>query len=56
MGSLATQRVSGWRTALKLGRVSNVPTVWSNVIAGSALAAGAPRRIVIAVWIKIYRM
>ncbi|WP_072377223.1 UbiA family prenyltransferase [Hyphomicrobium sp. NDB2Meth4] len=42
MGSLATRRMSGWRTALKLGRVSNLPTIWSNVIAGSALAGGAP--------------
>jgi len=40
MGSLATRRVSGWRTALRLGRVSNLPTVWSNVIAASALAGG----------------
>jgi 4-hydroxybenzoate polyprenyltransferase len=30
------------RTALKLGRVSNLPTVWSNVLAGAALAGGAP--------------
>jgi 4-hydroxybenzoate polyprenyltransferase len=30
-----------WRTALKLGRVSNLPTVWSNVIAGTTLAGGA---------------
>jgi 4-hydroxybenzoate polyprenyltransferase len=32
---------------LRLGRVSNLPTVWSNVIAGSALAgaAAAPARI-----------
>ena len=43
MGSLATRRVSGWRTALQLGRVSNLPTVWSNVIAGSvACRNGAP--------------
>ncbi len=27
------------RTALKLGRVSNLPTVWTNVLAGLALAA-----------------
>jgi hypothetical protein len=26
-----------WRTALKLGRVSNLPTVWSNTLAGAAL-------------------
>jgi 4-hydroxybenzoate polyprenyltransferase len=41
MGSLATRRVSFWRTALKLGRVSNLPTVWSNVIAATVLAGGA---------------
>ena len=35
-----------WRTALKLGRVSNLPTVWSNVVAGTALAGGAPWRAV----------
>ena len=40
MGSLATRRVSSWRTALRLGRVSNLPTVWSNVVAASALAGG----------------
>lgn len=40
MGSLATRRVSFWRTALKLGRVSNLPTVWSNVIAATVLAGG----------------
>jgi 4-hydroxybenzoate polyprenyltransferase len=28
-------------TALRLGRVSNLPTVWSNVFAGSALAGAA---------------
>lgn len=26
-----------WRTALKLGRVSNLPTVWTNVLAGTVL-------------------
>ena len=30
------------RTALKLGRVSNLPTVWTNVLAGVALAAIEP--------------
>jgi 4-hydroxybenzoate polyprenyltransferase len=29
-------------TALRLGRVSNVPTVWTNVLAGFALAGGIP--------------
>lgn len=30
-----------WGVALRLGRVSNLPTVWSNVLAGLALAGGA---------------
>jgi hypothetical protein len=30
-----------WRTALRLGRVSNLPTVWSNTLAGIVLAGGA---------------
>ena len=29
------------RTALRLGRVSNLPTVWTNVMAGLALNGGA---------------
>jgi len=29
-----------WLTALKLGRVSNLPTVWSNTLAGTLLAGG----------------
>jgi hypothetical protein len=49
MGALATPRVGAWRTALKLGRVSNLPTVWSNVIAGVALAGGAPLSMVLVV-------
>ena len=28
------------RTAFALGRVSNLPTVWSNVLAGTILAGG----------------
>jgi hypothetical protein len=56
MGSLATRRVSGWRTALQLGRVSNLPTVWSNVIAGSALAGSAPLHWVITLAIAISAM
>ncbi len=31
-----------WRTYLTLGRVSNLPTVWSNCLAGVILAGGAP--------------
>jgi len=30
-----------WADALKLGRVSNLPTVWTNMLAGIALAGGA---------------
>jgi 4-hydroxybenzoate polyprenyltransferase len=30
----------GLRTALRLGRVSNLPTVWTNVMAGLALNGG----------------
>lgn len=30
------------KTALQLGRVSNLPTVWSNTLAGVALAGGNP--------------
>jgi 4-hydroxybenzoate polyprenyltransferase len=30
-----------WRDALELGRVSNLPTVWTNVLAGVVLAGGA---------------
>ncbi|HEX6141089.1 MAG TPA: UbiA family prenyltransferase [Geminicoccaceae bacterium] len=30
-----------WRTALALGRVSNLPTVWTNSLAGVVLAGGA---------------
>jgi hypothetical protein len=33
---------SRWRTYLKLGRVSNLPTVWTNVIAGIVLAGFTP--------------
>jgi len=33
--------------ALKLGRVSNLPTVWTNVLAGTALAGGASPRVVL---------
>lgn len=31
-----------WQTALRLGRVSNLPTVWTNVAAGIALNGGDP--------------
>ena len=31
-----------WRIYLTLGRVSNLPTVWSNCLAGVILAGGVP--------------
>jgi hypothetical protein len=40
MGQTAVSGVS-WPVALRLGRVSNLPTVWTNVLAGAALS-GAP--------------
>jgi 4-hydroxybenzoate polyprenyltransferase len=36
------------KTALSLGRVSNLPTVWTNVFVGTALAAGPVRPLQIA--------
>ena len=53
MGLLATRSMSGWRVALRLGRVSNVPTVWSNVIAATAIAGGAPWRLVVIVALAV---
>lgn len=35
------------RTALRLGRASNLPTVWTNAMAGSALAGGELRPAVV---------
>lgn len=39
MGSTAVSGVS-WPIALRLGRVSNLPTVWTNVLAGAVLSGG----------------
>lgn len=35
-------RAPRWRVYLRLGRVSNLPTVWTNVLAGAALAGVVP--------------
>jgi hypothetical protein len=43
MGSTAVSSVS-WPIALRLGRVSNLPTVWTNVLAGTVLS-GAPHAL-----------
>jgi hypothetical protein len=40
MTSLATPAIS-WATLLKLGRVSNLPTVWTNTLAGTLVAGGS---------------
>jgi len=38
--AVAARRSIAAETLLKLGRVSNLPTVWTNVLAGTALAGG----------------
>lgn len=37
----ATAQLPSLTTLLRLGRISNLPTVWTNVIAGAVLAGGA---------------
>jgi 4-hydroxybenzoate polyprenyltransferase len=37
-----TAAIPAWKVALRLGRVSNLPTVWTNVAAGAWLAGGRP--------------
>src|SRR5260370_25481493 len=39
MRTAATKPLS-FATLLKLGRISNLPTVWTNVLAGTVLAGG----------------
>ena len=41
-----------WRTYLRLGRVSNLPTVWSNTLAGMVLA-GAPLTPAVFAWLAL---
>ena len=45
-----------WRTALELGRVSNLPTVWSNCLAGAVLGGASwhtPALLVVAVAVSL---
>lgn len=42
MGAGAGARLSRWRVYLTLGRVSNLPTVWTNALAGAVLGGQAP--------------
>lgn len=39
---VAEYHLPDWRTLLILGRVSNLPTIWSNCLAGWVLAGGGP--------------
>ena len=39
--SVAAAQMPSLSTLLRLGRISNVPTVWTNVLAGSVIAGGA---------------
>jgi len=36
-----TSRTTSWTTLLKLGRVSNLPTIWTNTLAGTLVAGGS---------------
>jgi 4-hydroxybenzoate polyprenyltransferase len=40
--AIAARQSLALATLLKLGRVSNLPTVWTNVLAGTVLAGGTP--------------
>src|SRR5919199_531467 len=42
MSIAVTSRALPLGTLLRLGRVSNLPTVWTDVLAGTALAGGDP--------------
>jgi 4-hydroxybenzoate polyprenyltransferase len=56
MGNSAAGGVSG-STALRLGRVSNLPTVWTNVLAGLVLAGSAvtaPSAIVLLLSLSLF--
>src|SRR4051812_29879996 len=39
--TLTATPVTSWATLLKLGRVSNLPTVWTNTLAGTLVAGGS---------------
>jgi 4-hydroxybenzoate polyprenyltransferase len=41
--NVAAAQMPSLSTLLRLGRISNVPTVWTNVLAGSVLAGGEAR-------------
>ena len=41
--SVTAVQMPSLSTLLRLGRISNVPTVWTNVLAGSVIAGGGLR-------------
>lgn len=41
MGPSSSRLSSTWSVGLRLGRVSNLPTVWTNALAGTALVGGS---------------
>jgi 4-hydroxybenzoate polyprenyltransferase len=41
--SATAVRMPGLSTLLRLGRISNLPTIWTNVLAGSVIAGGGHR-------------
>ncbi len=41
-GGAVAERTPRWPTLLRLGRVSNLPTVWTNCLAGCVLAGALP--------------
>jgi 4-hydroxybenzoate polyprenyltransferase len=43
--SIAAAQNPNLSTLLRLGRISNLPTVWTNVIAGSVIAGGSPQPV-----------
>lgn len=49
--------LSGWQVALRLGRVSNLPTVWTNTLTGIVLAGGAvahPRTLPLLIALSLF--
>lgn len=52
MTAVAAGAPAKWRTYLRLGRVSNLPTVWSNTLAGMVLA-GAPLSPALVAWLAV---
>jgi 4-hydroxybenzoate polyprenyltransferase len=55
--TLLARPATSWVTLLKLGRVSNLPTVWTNTLAGTLVAGGSwqdPRIAIVIVAISLF--